>query len=98
MSFSASNGWIVWLLTIYFSLFPCVTWAAETIAPTNFKNVDEAVGWVKAKGDCEYFGKAKESSNCKIRVELPSEERAEVKGKSSWQVWAWLNTFDVEPV
>jgi hypothetical protein len=71
--------------------------AAEKITVPQFKNVDEAIGWVKAKGNCEKVGKDKESERCKIRIELPDEKVPEMRGESTWQVWSWIEAFDFEP-
>lgn len=68
--------------------------AAEKTVVPRFRNVDEAIGWVKAKGTCEKIGKDQKGSRCKIRVELPEEKRGEI----SWQVWAWMEALDLEPL
>lgn len=71
---------------------------AEKIQLPKFKNVDEAIGWVKAKGTCEKIGGGR-GERCKIRVELPNDKRPEAKGRESvWEVWAWMEVFDLEPL
>jgi hypothetical protein len=72
--------------------------AAGQIEVPKFKNVDEAIGWVKAKGTCERVGKNNEGQKCRIRIDLPDERRPQTHGEALWQVWTWMEVFDAEPV
>lgn len=80
----------------HLALLPFNAHAAEKMVVPKFKNVDEAIGWVKAKGNCEKIGKDQQGSRCKIRLDLPDEKLPEAKGESVWERWAWLEVFDLE--
>ncbi len=62
------------LAAIVLMAFTNLSWSAEKIAPKSFKNVDEVIGWLKAKGECEKIGKDR-GQKCKIRIELPEDKR-----------------------
>lgn len=51
-------------------LLPHLTWAAEKIAPKSFSNIDQVVGWVKAKGQCK--GSSEVLRTCSVAVDLPN--------------------------
>ena len=59
-----------------------------------FRNFNEMVGWVKAKGVCEAT-KAKGGQDCQIRIDLPNDEVREPKGTGIWQVWAVIKVLDL---
>jgi len=96
---SIITGFIVLMgvLSIFGAIITRPILAAEK-HPPKFKNVDEAIGWVKAVGQCEKIGIHQQGTRCKIRLALPNNMRPEANGRESvWEVWAWLNTFDLEP-
>ena len=79
ITFGKRNGWTNWLLTAYFSLFAYTSWAAETIipkaetiAPRSFNNIDQVIGWVKAKGKCEESHEV--VRKCWVNVALPQKD------------------------
>jgi hypothetical protein len=80
----------------YLSLLPFIARTAEKPVVPQFKNVDEAIGWVKAKGKCGKIGKEQQGSQCEIKLDLPDEKVPEVKGESVWQRWAYMRSFDLE--
>jgi len=64
--------------------------AEKTVVP-RFKNVDEAIGWVKAKGDCR---NEQGISSCNIWLDLPDQKNSENEGESLWRCRASMNTLD----
>ena len=67
---------------------PLSTAAAGTVEVPRFKTVDEAIGWVKAKGTCKDY-------RCRLRIELPDEVDSK---KIKWNQWAWLSSTDIQHV
>lgn len=81
------------LAAIVLMAFTNLSWSAEKIAPKSFKNVDEVIGWLKAKCECEKIEKDR-GQKCKIRIELPEDKRPDTRGKSVWDVWAWIKLLE----
>ena len=60
----------LWLL--FFVLSKNEAWSAEKIGP--FKNVDQVIGWLKAKGQCKTETKVNDLTKCSAVIALPSKD------------------------
>jgi hypothetical protein len=77
-------GGVLIILTERGSVSP----AEKTMVP-KFENIDELIGWLKAKGTCENIGIDPQQQRCTLRVELSEEKRFNV----AWQRWAVMETY-----
>ena len=71
--------------------FTSPSWSAEKIVRT-FKNVDQVIGWVKAKGDC----KGPPLEICSVEVELPKKDQDGKEWSPGWILGGSLSTATVE--
>jgi hypothetical protein len=63
----------------------------QKIVVPQFTNVDQAIGWVKAKGSCETKDDhTVRTQNCRIGIELPNQEVSGEKGKS-WKTLGFMS-------
>ena len=81
---------------LYLAPLPFLARAAEKTVVPKFKNVDEGIGWVKAKGKCEILNNNPQQQLCTLRVELSEEKKPEIRGESVWQRWAVMQTPTLE--
>ena len=78
------------LLCLCFCAFSTdLGWSAETI-DQRFDNVDQVVGWIKAKGNC---GKAGEFPVCTINISLPSKDSTGKLFSPGWAIEGWLQSI-----
>jgi hypothetical protein len=68
---------------------------AQTPTVPRFRSIDEAIGWLKARGTCEQKGPDRGNQKCRIRIELPPDTVPETQGESIWDTWAWMELYDL---
>jgi hypothetical protein len=61
-----------------------------------FTNVDQAIGWVKAKGSCETKDDGLRTQTCRILVELPDQEVFGEKDKR-WKTSGFMAVYETGP-
>lgn len=87
---------IVWMLLVSPNLVLVgASWAAEKVVPRMFKNTDEAVGWLKAKGKCEGSGGV---VSCEAEVELPKKGSDGKEISPGWHVWGYWKVIETSGV
>jgi hypothetical protein len=60
---------LIWAICALWFCVQSYASAAERLDVPKFKNVDEAIGWIKGKGKCESSSAGNKDARCEIAIQ-----------------------------